>query len=449
MIEKINSHDSSTIPEGVSGLTAIRQLVDFCRNPIDYSVWSANEYGDAARIKIASTQIYLLNHPDFIAEVLNQKNKCFIKDVSYRMLARLLGDSLLLSDGEQWKRHRRMMQPAFTQERIAEYAATVIEETNQLLSNWKIGGKFNLHQVVSQLTIKIITNVLFGSSLSAASVSIGKALDAIILQYYHQAQTGFLVPSWFPTPSNRKASSAIKYLNEIVENTINQRYQSSHDDLFSVLLGTQDGDSPFSVGELRGEVMTLLLAGHETTASALAWALMLLAQHPKIANKLRAEAQAAFGQCLPNINDLEKLPYTQMVLKESMRLYPPAWALSREVAEDCQIGPYFLTKGTTVYFSQWVVHRDKRFFDNPGQFRPERWNERFEKHLPPGAYFPFGAGPRVCIGQAFSMMEATLILAMISQKFSLGLVPNQSIELLPSITLRPKNGINMFVDASF
>jgi cytochrome P450 len=191
--------------------------------------------------------------------------------------------------------------------------------------------------------------------------------------------------------------------------------------------------------------MTLLLAGHETTANALTWTLMLLAQHPEVEAKLAQEVQSVLEGRLPAIIDLPQLHYTEMVLKESMRLYPPAWSLGREVTHDCQIGDYHLTPGTMVYFSQWVVHRDSRFFENPEQFQPERWKENLEHRLPRYTYFPFGAGPRVCIGKAFSMMEAMLVLAMIAQKFRLTLVPEHPIELLPTITLRPKQGVKMML----
>lgn len=434
---------------GINGLSAVWQLIQFSRKPIEFSIKSAKEYGDVERISIGSTHIYIFNHPDLISEVLSKKNQHFIKDISYRSLKGFLGNGLLLSDGELWQRHRRLMQPAFTQDKISAYAATAIESTVEMLNTWKNGEVRDIHQEMSQLTVKVITKVLFGVDVTQVALEIGDALEAIMLQSYHRGQTSFLVPTWIPTPSNLRANQAIKYLNKIVVSIIEERRHSPQDDLLSSLLSTQDEDgNQLSMDELRDGVMTLLLAGHETTANSLTWTLMLLAQNPVVATKLTLETQSVLKGREPDITDLPLLPYTEMVLKESMRLYPSAWALTREVAQDCMIGPYLLEKGTSVYFSQWIVHRDARFFDNPEKFSPERWMGELELNLPRCAYFPFGAGPRSCIGKAFSMMEATLILAMISKQHYFKLVPDQSIELLPSITLRPKHGIKMILESS-
>ncbi|PZD75080.1 Pentalenene oxygenase [Acaryochloris thomasi RCC1774] len=443
-----SSSSYSTKVPTIKGLSAIRQLLKFSREPIKFSEQCVQEYGDVAKISIGSTQVYLFHHPDLIAEILSKQNQHFIKDISYRSLAGIFGNGLLLSDGDLWQRHRRLMQPAFTQERIAAYAATAVEDTAQMLSTWKAGEVRDIHQEMSQLTVKVITRALFGVDITQTALETGEALEAIMLQYYHKTQTGFLFPSWMPTPSNLRGNQAIKHLNKIVDNIIEQRRHSPQDDLLSNLLSAQDEDgSQLSINELRDEVMTLLLAGHETTANALTWTLMLLAQNPEAATNLTRETQSILKGRDPDVTDLPQLPYTEMVLKESMRLYPPAWALSREVAQDCQIGPYSLKKGTAVYFSQWVVHRDARFFKNPEQFLPERWQDNLENKLPRCAYFPFGAGPRVCIGKAFSMMEATLSLAMLAKQFHFTLVPDQAIELLPSITLRPKQGIKMSLES--
>lgn len=287
---------------------------------------------------------------------------------------------------------------------------------------------------------------MFGIDVTETALEIGEAMDTIMLHYSHQAETWFLLPPWVPTPINRKAHQATKRLNELVYAMIDQRRQFPQNDLLSKMLQTQDGDGKqLTDQELRDEVMTLLLAGHETTANALTWTLMLLAQNPEAAAKLGEEVESTLAGRLPALTDLPQLRYTEMVVKESMRLYPPAWALGREVTRDCQVGDYRLSRGAMVYVSQWVVHRDARFFENPEQFCPKRWQDNLEQRLPRCTYFPFGAGPRVCIGKAFAMMETTLILAMIAQKFRLMRVADQSIELLPSITLRPKQGLKMLL----
>lgn len=431
----------------ISGLAALWELLTFARNPIDFATKSAQEYGDTAILSLGSIEIFLFHHPDLITEVLNTQYQSFIKDVSYRSLSKVLGNGLLLSDGELWRRHRQLMAPAFSQERISAYASIVVEETSHLLSHWKKGDILDIYQEMRQLTVKVIAKALFGIDVTQTALEIGDALEAISLQIYHRAQTNFLLPDWMPTKSNLRANRAIQYLNKIVISIIEQRCQSPKDDLLSTLLSVKDEDgNQLSFEELRDEVMTLLLAGHDTTANALTWTIMLLAQHPTVANQLRKETQTELDGKIPNITFLPRLAYSQMVIRESMRLYSPAWILTREAIQDCQIGPYRLKKGAGVVVSQWVVHRDPRFFADPEKFLPERWQDNFEQTLPRCTYFPFGAGPRVCIGKAFSMMEATLILAMLANQFQFKLVPDQSIELLPSITLRPKQGIKMILD---
>ena len=353
----LNRNNSKNQPPGPQGLSLIGSLVEYTFIPLEFLLKSAREYGDVVSLSIGPIRTYLFNHPNLIEEVLYTQNQNCIKDISYRVLKGVFGDGLLLSDGDLWKRHRRLIQPAFTAERIAGYASTIVADTAQMLEKWRPGKIYDIHQEMSQLTIKLITQAMFGVDVAETALEIGKALDTIMLHYVHQAKTWFLLPAWLPTPSNRKAHHATKRLN------------------------------------------------------------------------------------------LPKLSYTTMVLKESMRLYPPAWILGRELTRDCTIGDDHLTRGTTIYLSQWVVHRDPRFFANPEQFLPERWENNLEQRLPRCAYFPFGAGPRVCIGKAFSMMEATLILAMIAQKFRLTLIPEHPIELLPSITLRPKYGVKMMLKA--
>ena len=444
----LNRNKSNQQTPGPRGLSLLSSLVEYTYTPLEFSLKCARKYGDVVSLSVGPVSIYLFNHPSLIEEVLNKQNQNCIKDISYRVLKGVFGDGLLLSDGEIWKRHRRLMQPAFSSDRIAGYASMIVADTAQMLARWRTGEIRDVHQEMSQLTIKVITQAMFGVDVRETALEIGGALDTIMVHYVHQAEMWFLLPAWLPTPGNRQAHRATKRLNEIVYGIIDQRRQFPLDDLLSRMLRVKDEDgSQLSDRQLRDEVMTLLLAGHETTANSLTWTLMLLAQNPEAEAKLVEEVQSVLKGCLPTIADLPQLQYTEMVLKESMRLYPPAWILGRELTRDCTIGNYRLTRGTSIYLSQWVVHRDPRFFVNPEQFFPERWQDNLEQRLPRCAYFPFGAGPRVCIGKAFSMMEATLILAMIAQKFRLTLIPEHPIELLPSITLRPKHGVKMILKA--
>ncbi|MDJ0691420.1 MAG: cytochrome P450 [Xenococcaceae cyanobacterium MO_188.B32] len=297
--------------------------------PLEFLLKSARKYGDCVSLSVGSIRIYLFNHPNLIEEVLNKQNQNCIKDISYRVLKEVFGDGLLLSDGEIWKHHRQLMQPAFSSERIAGYASIIVANTAQMLTTWRAGEIRDIHREMSQLTIKAIAQTMFGVDVTETVLEIGETLDTIMLHYVRQAEMWFLLPIWLPTPGNWKAHRATKRLNEIVYGIIDRRRQAPMDDLLSRMMRLKDEDgNQLSDRELRDEVMTLLLAGHETTANALTWTLMLLAQNPSAEAKLVAEIRSVLEERLPTINDLPKLRYTEMVLKESMRLYPPAWILA-------------------------------------------------------------------------------------------------------------------------
>ena len=428
----------------LSGLSLLKGMWEFARTPLEFSLKCAQKYGDIVDLSFGSAQFYLFNHPSLIEEILNQHQNS-IKDYGYRALENVLGNGLLLSHGDTWKYHRRLMQSAFNRDRLKIYAAGTVADTNLMLQAWQSGEIRDVHQEMSLLTVKVIMRAMFGVDGTEMAQDITKALNAIMLQYLHRAETFYLLPSWLPTKANLQANRAVISLNNIINAIVEQRRLLLEDDLLSTMLGAKDeAGKQLSLEELRDEVATLLLAGYDTTANALTWTLMLLAQNPEVEIKLFTEIKSILGDRLPTIEDVSQLPYAEMVLKESMRLYPPAWILGRELIEDCKIGGHEFTRGTVIYFSQWAIHRDPRYFDAPHQFNPDRW-EGLAQQLPRCAYFPFGAGARVCIGKAFSMMEATLILAMIIQKFSLVQVSDHSVELMPSFTLRPRHGVKMAI----
>ena len=434
---------------GPKGMTLLKDMWEFARNPLDFCPRCAQEYGDIVDLSFGSSRFYLFNHPRLIEEVL-RKHQQSVKDYSYRALEPVLGNGLVLSHGNVWKHNRRLIQSAFSSDRLNRYAEQVVLETDLMLENWQVGESRDIHREMSLLTLKVIIRAMFGVDGTQIAEEIRKALNTILLQYFHQTEVLFLLPNWLPTPENLRTSRAINKLNKIVDRIIEQRRQEPHtEDLLSTLLSaTDEAGKPLGDRHIRDEVITLLIAGHETTANALTWTFMLLAQHPQVEAKIAAESRAV-SDCKAsrrhrplNRDDLSQLPYTEMVLKESMRIYPPAWILGRELTSDCEIDGYNFTRGSVIYLSQWVVHRDRRFFADPEQFISERWND-LEQHLPNCAYFPFGAGARVCIGKTFSMMETTLILAKIVRQFSLTLETSYSTELLPSLTLRPKSGLKM------
>ena len=300
---------------GPKGLSLFKALLEFARTPLEFCLKYPEQYGDIVSLNFGSTQTYLFSHPDLIDEVLS-KHQNSIKDYSYRALQDLFGNGLLLSHGDRWKYHRRLMQSAFSKDRLATYAEKVVADTDLMLENWRSPER-DVHQEMSLLTIKIIMQAMFGVDATETAKEIAEALNTVMLQYYHQAETFYLLPSWLPTPSNLQAKRAKQRLDEIVYDIVEERRKIPEADLLSVMLQAKDENGQqLSSEELRDEVMTLLIAGHDTTANALTWTLMLLAQNPEVEAKLSAEIELVLSDRLPTIDDIPQLPYTEMVLKE-------------------------------------------------------------------------------------------------------------------------------------
>ena len=400
------------------------------------------------RLNFPGPPAYLLSNPEHIEHVLVKNNRNFIKDRVTKQMLGILGDGLLTSDGDFWRRQRRLAQPAFHRERIENYARTMVSYTERMLEDWRDGEERNVHHDMMRLTLEIVAKTLVNADIAGDAEDVGAALGTIMAHFSDQGNGVFLrmLPDSVPTPSNLRFRRAQRQLEEFIYGIIDERRKSGRDtgDLLSMLLHARDEDgSRMSDEQLRDEVMTIVMAGHETTAIALSWTFYLLGKHPKVEEKLHSELEVALDGLSPTIADLPRLPYTDAIIKESMRLYPPAWAIGREVLEDCEIGGFHVPAKTQMFISQYVVHHDPRFFDNPEAFFPERWAGGLEKRLPKFAYFPFGGGPRLCIGQSFATMEAILLLATIAQNFRLELVPGQTVQTQPSITLRPKHGIRV------
>jgi cytochrome P450 len=312
-----------------------------------------------------------------------------------------------------------------------------------MLHSWRDGERRNIHEEMMGLTLAIVAKTLFDADVAEEAREIGEALE-VVMDVNTDPRRLLFVPTWLPTPANLAMRRAARRLDRVIYRIISERRANKQDagDLLSLLLHAQDEDgSRMTDTQLRDEAVTLFLAGYETTAINLSWTWWLLAQHPEVEKKLHAELAAVLGGRSPTFDHLPALRYLEMILTESLRLYPPAWSMVRMAIDDSEIGGYRVPAGCGVAVSQYVVHRDPRFFDSPDEFRPERWEGDLAKRLPKFAYFPFGGGPRICIGNSFALMEASLVLATVAQKFHLSLVPNQIVEPLPSITLRPKNGI--------
>ncbi len=439
------------LPPGPKTRPFVGNLLDYSRDPLNFLVRSSREYGDVVVLKFPGPPAYLLSDPEHIEQVLVKKNRNFAKDRVTKQMLGILGDGLLTSDGDFWRRQRRLAQPAFHHERIENYARTMVSYTERMLENWRDGEERDIHHDMMRLTLEIVAKTLVDADIVGDAEEVGRALGTIMARYSDQGSGIFLrmIPDSLPTPSNVRFRRANQKLEEFIYGIIEDRRRSGRDtgDLLSMLLQVRDEDgSRMSDKQLRDELMTIVMAGHETTAIALSWTFYLLGKHPAIEEKLHAELETVLEGRPPTFEDLSRLPYTDAAVKESLRLYPPAWAIGREALEDCEIGGFHVPAKTQLFISQYVVHQDPRLFDSPEAFIPERWLDGSTDDLPKFAYFPFGGGPRLCIGQSFAKMEANLILATIAREFKLGIPVEPPPVPQPSITLRPKNGIRVTLE---
>jgi cytochrome P450 len=407
-----------------------------------YSRWAA-EYGGIFHYRFLWNHIYFLSDPDYIDYVLVRNASNFIKDRTTRNSRWLLGDGLLLSEGEPWMRQRRLIQPAFHRDRIAGYAAIMTGYTRDMVAGWRSGATMDIHSEMMQLTLRVVIRSLFGME-TVETEAISRSMN---LAANDNTGIRLLMPPWLrtlPWPGTRELRRAVDNLNRAVAHIIAQRRQSKQGggDLLAMLMAAQDEDgSGMSDKQIRDEVMTFFLAGHETTALALSWALYLLSRNPDAEQKLHEELDRVLGARAAELRDLPALIWTDCVIKEAMRLYPPAWAMGRSALKDFELGGYAIPKGAIIAMSQWVVHRDARHFPTPEKFDPGRWTAERAQKLPRFAYFPFGGGQRQCIGNTFATMEAVLALATIAQRFRVGVAADYIATPAPGFTLRPRGGI--------
>jgi cytochrome P450 len=431
------------LPPGPKGTLLAGNLRTFMTRRLDFFLEIAREHGDLASIRFGRRRIFLASHPDLIEQVLVTDAKHYVKHFGARMYKPVLGNGLVTSEGDFWLRQRRLSQPAFQKSRILDYAPVMTDLTDRMLAGWKDGASVDVHVEFGALTSAIALKTLFGIEDAGDSATFRNALRLAFDLLSARFRTVFPIPSWVPTARNRQLTRAIQHLTATVDGFITQgRRRASGNDLLSRLVGAQDDDgSRMTDRQLRDEAMTLYLAGHETTALTLTWSWYLLSQHPEVEAKLVAEWQEVLDRRSPTAADLARLPYTEAVVTEAMRVYPPVYLIGREATRDLELGGYRVKKGYTVFMSQWVSHRDSRYFSDPEAFRPERWLDGLAKRLPKYAYYPFGGGPRVCIGNAFAMMEAALILATVGQKYRFTYDGLEAPVLNPQITLLPKNGI--------
>jgi cytochrome P450 len=428
-------------------------------DPLGLFMRGIGEHGDFVRFRFGWLSYHLVSDPRAAHHVLVENAKNYVKSRNYAGLKILLGQGLLTAEGDFWKRQRRLAGPAFHRQRLAGFADTMVACTNDHLARWEkelLPGRkrFDLHTEMMRLTFRVVGRTLLSKELDGEANAFGDALNVALKWTNDYVESVVKVPPWVPTPANLRYRKAAATLEGLVYSIVAERRAEGpgaarHDDLLAMLMEVKDeatGET-MSDRQLRDELITLVLAGHETTANSLSFAFDLLSRHPEVARRVRAEALEVLGDRDPTLADLPRMPYAKAVIEETMRLFPPAWVMERDAIEADVVGGFPLAKGSTIAVSPYVMHRHPGLWQNPEGFDPERFlTPDPQRHKL--AYIPFGAGPRMCIGNAFAMMEMQLILPMVLRRFAIDLEPHARVELDPSVTLRPRSGVPMRLRAA-
>ena len=424
-------------------------LVELGRDPIGFWMSCAKEYGDIVPLRLGKIPACLIRDPKLIEQVLCDRTS-FVKGEDYQILEDMFGKGLVTSDGDLWKRQRKLIQPLFLQERIANYAEIMVDYTEKMLNTWSDGETIDISAEMMHITLNIAMKTIFNKDLTNDEAKIvAEALNLGMNWYESKRKQGFIFDRNNPTEEDLRYQQAFAQVDRAIYETIEHKRKNpdSSGDLLSLLMEVRDENgSKMSDRQLRDEAVTMILAGHETTSNTLSWTWMLLSKNPQVRAKLQQELEEVLGNKKPTAADYSRLHYTKMVIKESMRLYPAVVDISRQAIRECNLGDYKIPAGCIVMMSQWVSHRNPDYFPDPETFNPDRWANDLEKHLPKGVYFPFGDGQRICIGKGFALMEAVLLLGRISQKFQLDLLSDRPIIPQPSITLRPEKGIEVVLN---
>jgi cytochrome P450 len=440
------------LPPGPRGRLLLGSLPEIRRDPLAFLSRVGAEYGDIVRIRLGPLSAFVLNHPDDIEQVLITHQHRFIKGRTLSRARRLFGNGLLTSDGALHDRQRRLVQPAFHRARLNEYAEIMTAAAAARRDMWRDGDVIDIAGEMSRLTLTITARLLFGADGDAAAAALGDALD-IVSSRFEVAVLPFAFIDLLPLPHARRFRVARQTLDRVVYGLIERRRRDSRRgmDVASLLMAARDeGDGePMSDSQLRDELVTLLLASHETTANALGWTWYLLGRYADAAERLHGEVDAVLGaDRLPTAADVQDLPFTRTVLAESMRLYPPAWLIARVAVEDHEVRGYTIPRGAIVVLSQWIAHRNSIHFPEPERFEPDRWRPERQNGRPRFSYFPFGGGSRGCMGEAFAWMEGVVLLAVIAQRWRFRLVDaSRHPEMHPGLTLTPKSGIRVRVES--
>ncbi|HXU80302.1 MAG TPA: cytochrome P450 [Polyangia bacterium] len=436
------------VPTGPRGGLVLGSLRAFRDDPLRFLVETARDHRPAARFQLGRIDARLFSQPSGIKRILQDNNENYGRQTrSHAALRATLGNGLITSDGDFWRRQRRISQPAFHKQRIAGFGGAMTTAAEQLIDRWRPlaarGEALDIFPELLGLTLKILGRSLFSLELGGAAAAVGEGLDVVLHHTMETINSILPVPEALPTPANRRFKAAIRALDAVVLDLIQKRRQSpGGNDLLSMLVESRDAESGEGMTDrqLRDEVMTLMLAGHETTSVTLSWAFTFLSRHPAVRRTLEEELAAVLGGRAAGLEDLPRLRYTRMVLEETMRLLPPAWVVTRSAVADDEVDGFFVPAGSLVIVSPYVTHRDPALWPNPEGFDPQRFESTEQ---PRYAYFPFGGGPHLCIGAGFAMMEAQIVLATVAQHLRLDLLPGHPVEVEPLVTLRPRHGIRM------
>ncbi len=441
---------SLPLPPGPKGNFLLGTLLEAWADPLRMMTDGVREFGEIVGFRFAYMRYVVVADPEGIKHVLVGNHRNYTKSVNYAGLKVILGNGLLTAEGEPWRKQRKLTQPAFHRERLSGFADTMAECTRDMLDRWdrrEDDGTVDAHEEMMRLTFRIVGRTLLSAELDGEAKAIGEAMGIGIKWANDYVESVVRLPPWVPTPNNIRFNRAKRTIDELMDRIISERRSSTErrDDLLGMLMEMKDEETGegMSDKQLRDELLTLVLAGHETTANALSFALHVLSQHPDVLLALRREADEVLAGRMPTLADVPRLTYTGQVIEEVMRLYPPAWALERQAIEDDVINGYRIPKGAVIGIAPWVTHRLPRLWPNPEGFDPSRFTKEAKEARHKHAYLPFGGGPRTCIGNAFAMMELQIVLPMIIQRYRLDLVPGFRMELEPTITLRPKKGVPM------
>lgn len=438
------------LPPGPRQRFPLENLLAIRRDRLGFLTGLPERYGEVVYFKLGPQPVFLVSNPDYIRDILITHNRNFMKGEGLQRAKRLLGEGLLTSEGEFHLRQRRLVQPAFHRQRIGGYAATMVDYANRMSENWSDGQELDVSREMMRLTLAIAGKTLFDADVGGEADEIGDALSDAMKLFNRLTLPFSQYLERLPLPATRRFNKARQRLDATIYRMIDERRKSGHDrgDLLSMLIQARDdeGDGKGMTDvQLRDESMTIFLAGHETTANALTWTWYLLSQNPVVEAKFHEEIDRVLGGRSPGFEDYPALRYTEMVFAESMRLYPPAWIIGRRALSDYRIGDYVAPARSILLMSQYIVHRNPNYFPDPLRFDPERWTPAEKEKRPQFSYFPFGGGPRLCIGEQFAWMEGVLVLAAVAQRWRMRMVSGHPVELEPTVTLRPRHGMRMTI----